>query len=60
VADTLTAEAVLANIVGGRRIPVEGAETLDVLDPATGRSLARVPLSGAADVDSAVTEAARA
>ena len=50
----------VANIVGGREVPVDGAERLDVLDPASGELLARVPLSGADEVDAAVRAAAEA
>ena len=49
----------LENHVGGRRVRVESDDILDVLDPATGDVLARVPLSTPADVDRAV-EAAQA
>ena len=50
----------VANIVGGREVPVDGAERVDVLDPASGELLARVPLSGADEVDAAVRAAAEA
>jgi malonate-semialdehyde dehydrogenase (acetylating)/methylmalonate-semialdehyde dehydrogenase len=50
----------VANVVGGRQVPVEGAGKLDVLDPASGELLARVPLSGAAEVDAAAEAAAAA
>lgn len=46
----------LTNLVGGRPAPVEG-ELHDVLDPATGEVLTRVPTSGTADVDRAVVAA---
>jgi malonate-semialdehyde dehydrogenase (acetylating)/methylmalonate-semialdehyde dehydrogenase len=50
----------LQNHVGGAWTPARHAsEELDVANPATGELLARVPLSGAADVDAAV-RAARA
>jgi malonate-semialdehyde dehydrogenase (acetylating)/methylmalonate-semialdehyde dehydrogenase len=48
------------NFVDGRAAPVQDAERLDVLDPARGELLGRVPLSGAAEVDRAVTAARRA
>lgn len=48
------------NLVAGKQVPVDGAELLDVLDPASGELLARVPLSGAAEVDAAVRAAAEA
>jgi malonate-semialdehyde dehydrogenase (acetylating) / methylmalonate-semialdehyde dehydrogenase len=50
----------LENYVGGAWTAVgHASELLDVANPATGELLARVPLSGAADVDAAV-RAARA
>jgi malonate-semialdehyde dehydrogenase (acetylating)/methylmalonate-semialdehyde dehydrogenase len=47
------------NFVAGETVAVDG-ERLDVLDPANGELLARVPLSGAAEVDTAVKAAAKA
>ncbi len=44
---------VLDNVIGGRRVAATADERLDVLDPANGQVLARVPLSGAEDVDRA-------
>ena len=57
-----TASAVaprLRNFVGGEWVAAEGVEGLADVDPATGETVARVPLSGAAEVDAAV-RAARA
>ena len=54
--ETLTGELVLDNVVGGRHVSVAG-DTLDVLNPATGERLARVPQSGAAEVDAAARAA---
>lgn len=51
---------VLRNYIGGQWAEAKDAELLDVLDPSTGNVIARVPLSGAAVVDAAVTAAARA
>lgn len=48
---------VLRNLIGGEWVGADGAELLDVTNPATGESLARVPLSGAADVERAVAAA---
>jgi malonate-semialdehyde dehydrogenase (acetylating)/methylmalonate-semialdehyde dehydrogenase len=55
---TTTATRLLDNYVAGAWTPA-GAATgeLDVTNPATGEVLARVPLSGAADLDAAVTAA---
>jgi malonate-semialdehyde dehydrogenase (acetylating)/methylmalonate-semialdehyde dehydrogenase len=50
---------VLDNYIGGRWTAAPSAEQLDVTDPASGEVLARVPLSGAAELDAAV-DAARA
>src|SRR5215210_1433918 len=47
----------LDNYVGGAWTPVEADDRLDVTNPATGEVLARVPLSGASDVDAAVQAA---
>jgi malonate-semialdehyde dehydrogenase (acetylating)/methylmalonate-semialdehyde dehydrogenase len=48
------------NFIDGSRVPVQDVERLDVLDPARGDLLGRVPLSGGAEVDAAVAAAARA
>ncbi len=48
----------LTNHVGGKWVPSETDEHLDVIDPATGDLLSRVPLSTRPDLDAAV-EAAR-
>jgi malonate-semialdehyde dehydrogenase (acetylating) / methylmalonate-semialdehyde dehydrogenase len=50
----------IENYVAGRFAPGNGDERLDVLDPANGELLARVPLSGAGEVDTAVRAAAEA
>jgi malonate-semialdehyde dehydrogenase (acetylating)/methylmalonate-semialdehyde dehydrogenase len=47
----------LENVIGGHRVAGDTDEVLDVLDPATGEPLARVPLSGAAAVDAAARAA---
>ena len=51
---------VLPNYVGGSWAEATGAETLDDIDPASGRMLARVPLSGTAEVEAAVAAAREA
>ncbi len=51
------AARVLANYVGGRWVPAQAAGRLDVTNPANGEVLARVPLSGAADVEAAAAAA---
>jgi malonate-semialdehyde dehydrogenase (acetylating) / methylmalonate-semialdehyde dehydrogenase len=52
------AAPVLANYVGGEWVATDRVETLADVDPATGETAARVPLSGSAEVRAAV-EAAR-
>src|SRR6201996_3614773 len=55
-----TATRLLDNYIAGRWTPAQAAtEILDVTNPSSGETLARVPLSGAADLDAAV-QAARA
>ena len=57
---SLTTTRLLDNYIGGEWTPAQAATgELDVINPATGEVLARVPLSGAADLDAAV-RAARA
>ena len=56
---THTDTRLLSNYIGGRWVASTSTDQLDVQNPATGETLARVPLSGAADVDAAV-KAARA
>ncbi len=58
---TATAARLLDNYIGGAWTPPTAATgELDVTNPATGETLARVPLSGAADLDAAVTAAREA
>ena len=55
-----TATRLLDNYIAGRWTPAQAAtEVLDVTNPATGETLARVPLSGGADLDAAVHGGAR-
>jgi malonate-semialdehyde dehydrogenase (acetylating) / methylmalonate-semialdehyde dehydrogenase len=51
---------VLQNHVGGRWVTPETREHADVYNPATGRVIARAPLSTRADLDAAVQAAKRA
>src|SRR5215211_749782 len=55
--DSPTATRLLDNYVGGAWVPSTATEALDVTNPATGETLARVPLSSAADLDAAVSAA---
>jgi malonate-semialdehyde dehydrogenase (acetylating) / methylmalonate-semialdehyde dehydrogenase len=57
---TATRSRVIQNYIGGRWAEAGGEETLDVTNPATGETLARVPLSSAGDLDAAVEAARRA
>ena len=50
----------LANYAGGEWRPTDGLDTIDDIDPATGEVAARIPLSGAAEVDAAVAAAREA
>ena len=50
----------LKNYIGGAWISASTERTLDVVNPATGERLARVPLSSTVDVDRAVTVAREA
>jgi malonate-semialdehyde dehydrogenase (acetylating) / methylmalonate-semialdehyde dehydrogenase len=55
---TTTSVALLDNYVAGEWLPATaGIDELDVTNPATGETLARVPLSSRADLDAAVTAA---
>jgi malonate-semialdehyde dehydrogenase (acetylating)/methylmalonate-semialdehyde dehydrogenase len=58
--DSTTGVRTLANHIDGAWAPSSTADTLLDRDPATGEALARVPLSGAGDVDDAVRAARRA
>src|SRR5271154_6732982 len=60
VAEKSTAPRVLSNYIDGRWVPAQSANQLDVTNPANGEVLARVPLSGVADVEAAVAAAAAA
>ena len=48
---------VLENFVDGSWVPAQTGEQLDVINPASGEALARVPLSGYEDVEAAVAAA---
>ena len=57
IADRTVAARVLANYIGGSWVPAQTSSLLDVTNPANGQVLARVPLSGSADVAAAVAAA---
>jgi malonate-semialdehyde dehydrogenase (acetylating)/methylmalonate-semialdehyde dehydrogenase len=48
---------VIPNFIGGRWVTAAATDSLPVSDPATGETLAHVPLSGAAEVGAAVSAA---
>jgi betaine-aldehyde dehydrogenase len=50
----------LANFVNGERVPAASGQASDVVDPSTGEAYARAPVSGPADVDTALSAAAAA
>lgn len=54
---TETAVKTLSNYVNGQWVAAEGAAALDVENPGTGETLAKVPLSTQADLDRAVAAA---
>ena len=57
----VTATRLLDNYIDGEWTPAQAATgVLDVLNPANGEVLARVPLSGSADLDVAVRAAREA
>jgi acyl-CoA reductase-like NAD-dependent aldehyde dehydrogenase len=49
-----------SQLIGGEWGPAAGGQTIDVINPATGELLLRVPRSGAADVDAARRASRRA
>jgi malonate-semialdehyde dehydrogenase (acetylating) / methylmalonate-semialdehyde dehydrogenase len=55
--EAATQTRLLDNYVAGRWTAATGADALDVTNPATGETLARVPLSSSADLDAAVAAA---
>src|SRR5918998_3630535 len=57
---TPTTTRLLDNYVGGRWTPSTSQEALPITNPATGETLARVPLSSADDLDAAVRAAREA
>jgi len=52
--------AVLSNFIGGEHVSAADGRTMPIVDPSTGEVYTEAPLSGAADVDRAVTAAANA
>jgi malonate-semialdehyde dehydrogenase (acetylating) / methylmalonate-semialdehyde dehydrogenase len=56
----MAAPQTIPNYIGGAWVPAGDTESLPLVNPATGASLGRVPLSGAAQVEAAVQAARRA
>jgi malonate-semialdehyde dehydrogenase (acetylating)/methylmalonate-semialdehyde dehydrogenase len=52
--------SIVKNFIGGKLVSPEAADFLPVTNPSTGEMIAKVPLSGARDVDDAVRSAADA
>ncbi|MEV4668599.1 gamma-aminobutyraldehyde dehydrogenase [Microbacterium sp. LWO12-1.2] len=50
----------LQNFIGGRRVPVNGAGRMPLIDPATEETYGELPVSDASDVDAAYAAAAAA
>jgi len=51
---------VLSNFIGGAYAPASDGRTMPIIDPSTGEQYAEAPVSGAADVEAAMTAAATA
>jgi malonate-semialdehyde dehydrogenase (acetylating) / methylmalonate-semialdehyde dehydrogenase len=51
---------ILANYIGGRWIPATASGLIDVTNPANGEVIARVPMSGVAEVEAAAAAASAA
>jgi len=54
------ADGVLRNFIGGRWREAASSQTIDVVDPSCGETLAHLPLSTTQDVDAAVEAASKA
>src|SRR6185503_20661826 len=60
MAQAETAVRTIKNYIGGGWVDAETSESLDVTNPATGETLAQVPMSSQADLDRAVAAARQA
>ena len=56
-AETASGARILKNYIGGSWVPAKASGLMDVSNPANGEVLARVPLSGPAEVEAAVAAA---
>ncbi len=59
-AEAATAPTVARMLIGGEAVDAVDGQTFDVVDPATGRTIATAPLGGREDVDRAVAAAQKA
>ena len=59
-AETASGARILKNYIGGSWVPAKASGLMDVSNPANGEVLARVPLSGPAEVEAAVAAASAA
>jgi betaine-aldehyde dehydrogenase len=50
----------LNNFIDGKSLPAKSGTTSEIINPATGKAYATAPISGAADVDSALSAASKA
>ena len=50
----------LNNFIDGKSLPAKSGATSEIINPATGTAYATAPVSGAADVDSALSAASKA
>jgi len=50
----------LNNFIDGKSLPAKSGTTSEIINPATGKAYATAPISGAADVDSALSAASNA
>ncbi len=58
--ETAVAPTATKMVIGGQQVEAADGRTFDVLEPATGRTMATAPLGGPEDVDRAVEAARRA
>jgi betaine-aldehyde dehydrogenase len=54
---SIVSTPILSNFINGQFVPPTGSEVLDIVDPSTGATVARAPISGANDVDDAMAAA---
>jgi malonate-semialdehyde dehydrogenase (acetylating)/methylmalonate-semialdehyde dehydrogenase len=57
ILESTSPETPLSNLIGGEWVPSQATETMAVTNPATGKTIATVPLSTPAEVDAALAAA---